>query len=315
MIKLIASDLDGTLLQNEAQELTPRAIELIRALTQKGVHFVAASGRQYANERLLFHEIKDDISYIAENGSLCIHQGKVISRGLIEDDLAYRILRELKKEPGFEIVVSREDTCLIENNNSQFANHIVNVMHNTTEIVDDLLTVKDEKERETYLEKIEKSVQIYSAIVRTGNEILDTILTEKSLICENSGIHINCVADGSLLAFMNPVDLYTLFGNALDNAIEAVRKLESKEKRVIDIMLYERQSFLMLQIVNPMCGEVKFEDGLPLTTKAKNGYHGYGMKSMLHTIQKYEGHLTTEVKNGCFYFNVMLPLERDSNKK
>ena len=187
--------------------------------------------------------------------------------------------------------------------------------HDLKHQVQAIRAVKDEKERETYLEKIEKSVQIYSAIVRTGNEILDTILTEKSLICENSGIHINCVADGSLLAFMNPVDLYTLFGYALDNAIEAVRKLESKEKRVIDIMLYERQSFLMLQIVNPMCGEVKFEDGLPLTTKAKNGYHGYGMKSMLHTIQKYEGHLTTEVKNGCFYFNVMLPLERDSNKK
>lgn len=187
--------------------------------------------------------------------------------------------------------------------------------HDLKHQVQAIRAVKDEKERETYLEKIEKSVQIYSAIVRTGNEILDTILIEKSLICENSGIHINCVADGSLLAFMNPVDLYTLFGNALDNAIEAVRKLESKEKRVIDIMLYERQSFLMLQIVNPMCGEVKFEDGLPLTTKAKNGYHGYGMKSMLHTIQKYEGHLTTEVKNGCFYFNVMLPLERDSNKK
>lgn len=187
--------------------------------------------------------------------------------------------------------------------------------HDLKHQVQAIRAVKDEKERETYLEKIEKSVQIYSAIVRTGNEILDTILTEKSLICENSGIHINCVADGSLLAFMNSVDLYTLFGNALDNAIEAVRKLESKEKRVIDIMLYERQSFLMLQIVNPMCGEVKFEDGLPLTTKAKNGYHGYGMKSMLHTIQKYEGHLTTEVKNGCFYFNVMLPLERDSNKK
>ena len=187
--------------------------------------------------------------------------------------------------------------------------------HDLKHQVQAIRAVKDEKERETYLEKIEKSVQIYSAIVRTGNEILDTILTEKSLICENSGIHINCVADGSLLAFMNPVDLYTLFGNALDNAIEAVRKLESKEKRVIDIMLYERQSLMMLQIVNPMCGEVKFEDGLPLTTKAKNGYHGYGMKSMLHTIQKYEGHLTTEVKNGCFYFNVMLPLERDSNKK
>ena len=74
-------------------------------------------------------------------------------------------------------------------------------------------------------------MQIYSAIVRTGNEISGYHFEQKkSLICENSGIHINCVADGSLLAFMNPVDLYTLFGNALDNAIEAVRKLESKEK-------------------------------------------------------------------------------------
>ena len=109
MIKLIASDLDGTLLQNGAQELTPRAIKLIREITQKGIHFVAASGRQYDNERRIFEEIKDEISYIAENGSLCIHQGKVISRGIIPDDLVRRILDEIKKRPGFEIVVSRED--------------------------------------------------------------------------------------------------------------------------------------------------------------------------------------------------------------
>ena len=81
MIKLIASDLDGTLLQNGAQELTPRAVSLVRKLTEKGIYFVAASGRQYANERRLFAPVRDDISYIAENGSVCIHKGKVISRG------------------------------------------------------------------------------------------------------------------------------------------------------------------------------------------------------------------------------------------
>lgn len=75
MIKLIASDLDGTLLQDGTQELTPRAISLIHSLTQKGIHFVAASGRQYTNERIVFDKIKDEISYIGENGSICMHQG------------------------------------------------------------------------------------------------------------------------------------------------------------------------------------------------------------------------------------------------
>ena len=142
MIKLIASDLDGTLLQNGAQELTPYAIDLIHRITEKGIHFIAASGRQYDNERRLFADIKDEISYIAENGSLCIHEGKVISRGIIPDDLAYRIMHEIKKEPGYEIVVSREDTCLIEGNDPAFVNHIVNVMHNTTKIVDDLMKIR-----------------------------------------------------------------------------------------------------------------------------------------------------------------------------
>ena len=60
MIKLIASDLDGTLLQDGTQELTPRAISLIHSLTQKGIYFVAASGRQYTNERIVFDKIKDE---------------------------------------------------------------------------------------------------------------------------------------------------------------------------------------------------------------------------------------------------------------
>lgn len=138
MIKLIASDLDGTLLQDGTQELTPRAISLIHSLTQKGIYFVAASGRQYTNERIVFDKIKDEISYIGENGSICMHQGKLIFRGTIRDDLAYRIIREVKKSDHFEIIVSREDTCLIEDRNPEFVDHIVNVMHNKTEIVEDL---------------------------------------------------------------------------------------------------------------------------------------------------------------------------------
>lgn len=142
MIKLVASDLDGTLLQNDSQQLKPRAIELIHQLCGKGIHFVSASGRQYDNQRRVFDAIKDEISYIAENGSICIHQGNVISRATIDSSLAARILEEIKRENLFEIVVSREDSCFIENNEPAFVNHIVNVMKNTTQIVDDVRTVE-----------------------------------------------------------------------------------------------------------------------------------------------------------------------------
>ena len=98
MIKLVASDLDGTLLQNGAQELTPRTLDLVRRLTEKGIVFVASSGRQYDNEVDLFKPVKDQISYIAENGSICIHKGNVISRTVIAPELIRRTIDEVKKD-------------------------------------------------------------------------------------------------------------------------------------------------------------------------------------------------------------------------
>lgn len=142
MIRLIASDLDGTLLQNDAQELAPRAIDLIRKLTDQGIRFVAASGRQYENEVHLFEPIKDRISYIAENGSLCIHEGEVISRTVIDMDLIHRIIDEVKADGRFEILLSKDRACYIENRDSVFVNHIVNVVKNTTEIVEDVRNVE-----------------------------------------------------------------------------------------------------------------------------------------------------------------------------
>ena len=70
MIRYIASDLDGTLLLNGAQELDPEVFSLILRLKEKGIHFIAASGRQYVNLRRLFEPVQDEISYIAENGRL-----------------------------------------------------------------------------------------------------------------------------------------------------------------------------------------------------------------------------------------------------
>ncbi|HIZ75192.1 MAG TPA: Cof-type HAD-IIB family hydrolase [Candidatus Mediterraneibacter stercoravium] len=183
MIKLIASDLDGTLLQNGAQELTPRALDLIHRLTEKGIHFAAASGRQYANERRLFAPIRDEISYIAKNGSLCICQGKVISRGIIPDDLAFRILRELKKERHLEIVVSREDTCLIEDNDPAFVNHIIHVLKNRTEIVPDITQIQG------------PVIKIAVACMSAGPELMDRYLR---VLNDKFGAEIKVVTSGNI---------------------------------------------------------------------------------------------------------------------
>ena len=188
MIKLVASDLDGTLLQNDSQELTPRAIELIRELTNQGIYFGAASGRQYDNEVHLFEPIKDKISYIAENGSLCIHEGKVISRTVIDMELINRIIEEVKQDGRFEILISKEHACYIENNNPVFVDHIVNVVKNTTEIVEDVRNVegpilkiaignmKDGPDvAESYLKYLQNKFSSEIKVVTSGNIWIDFI--------------------------------------------------------------------------------------------------------------------------------------------
>ena len=135
-----------------------------------------------------------------------------------------------------------------------------------------------------YLEEMEGSIQIYESMVQTGNEVLDTILTEKSLICREKGITVSCVADGSQMEFINTVDLYAILGNALDNAMEAVEKFKHQEKRQIDVLIYRQQNFLVMNIMNPLKGELVYEEELPVTTKGDKSFHGFGLKSMKYMV-------------------------------
>ena len=162
-----------------------------------------------------------------------------------------------------------------------------------------------------YLEEMEESVGIYESIVKTGNEALDTLLTEKSLSCKHQEILVSCVADGSLLNFMDMIDLYALFGNALDNAIEAVGKFEEKEKRLIDVLVYREKNFLIINIINPMPERLIYEDEIPVTTKEDKDYHGFGIRSMRHIVKKYEGYLNIEEADGCFSLKVLIPMPKE----
>lgn len=84
MIKLIASDLDGTLLQNGSQALTSRAVPLICRLAEKGILFAAASGRQYPNLVRLFGAAAKDMAFICENGAFAVYRDEVIAKAVME---------------------------------------------------------------------------------------------------------------------------------------------------------------------------------------------------------------------------------------
>ncbi len=170
------------------------------------------------------------------------------------------------------------------------------------------------EEREKYIEEIQDSIQIYEAMVKTGNDVLDTILTEKSLACKANNIVVSCVADGEGLEFLHPVDLYTIFGNAMDNAIECVKHFKEKEKRQIDVLIHRQHQFLIVQIMNPVERELEFEDNLPVTTKHDKDYHGYGLRSIKNTVKKYNGVFQVKIKDGCFCLKILFPVKKEWEK-
>ena len=157
------------------------------------------------------------------------------------------------------------------------------------------------------LADIAREVNVYDSTVKTGNEALDTIHTEKRLMCSTEGIELSVVADGSALDFMVPADIYALFGNALDNAIEAVREVADPEHRVITLLVQRRHDMVSVNVENYRVGEPAFgDDGLPRSTKSDHVNHGFGMRSMRATAERYGGSLHAGVDEDIFYLNVML---------
>lgn len=166
----------------------------------------------------------------------------------------------------------------------------------------------DAAERLDYIEELKQAINIYDSVVNTGNEVVDTILSEKSLNCESRNIRLSCICDASYLDFMSTLDIYALLGNALDNAIENVSKFKDEKKRVISLNISAVGDFLSIQTSNYCDSNIVFEDGIPKTSKKNKQYHGYGLKSMKHIAKKYGGSMVCGVEDNTFTLQILLPM-------
>lgn len=156
--------------------------------------------------------------------------------------------------------------------------------------------------------ELEDSVENYDSFIQTNNETLSTVLSEKSLVCHRHGIPFSCVADGSGMGFMKELDIYTLFANLMDNAIEASLNPEL-ERRCINLVVRQQAGFLSIHEENYCVGNPRFDDGLPRTSKADERYHGFGTRSMRQLAEKYGGTIGMKVEDGVFTVNILIPIE------
>ena len=162
--------------------------------------------------------------------------------------------------------------------------------------------------------KIEDALMVYGASVRTGNDVLDVILTDKSLLCEKNSISLTCSCNGETLAFMDECDLYSLFGNALSNAIESAEKVEDKSRRSIVVDVRSVGGIISIHIENYYAEQPVIVDGLPVTDKS-GPTHGYGMKSMEYITRQYGGHMTVTASGGRFCLDIIFPPSAGRRRK
>ena len=166
----------------------------------------------------------------------------------------------------------------------------------------------DEESRRKVLADLSPVLERYNGRYHTENPALDVILTRKSFVCHEKQIHLTVMADGRALSFMSDSDIYSLFGNILDNAIEAAEKLERPEQKVIKLSLEKRGYFVSIHEENYFSDRLEFEDGLPMTTKPDTAHHGFGMKSISLLVHQYEGNVKVMTEGNRFILDIMFPV-------
>jgi len=169
----------------------------------------------------------------------------------------------------------------------------------------------DVEKRKEWLDRLEQELDENHLVDRTGNQVLDTILGAKIFQGQKIHARFTCVCDGKLLDDMHVTDICTIFGNALDNALEAVAMIEDPEQRLIHLTVKKNKQFVLINVMN-YCGDVEdvadmTEGGHLKTSKYDKENHGYGIKSIRYTVEKYGGTLNIDRKDGWFGLHVLLP--------
>ena len=225
-------------------------------------------------------------------------QFEIAYRNKLSDDVAYlKIVRSKERE---HYRLSRENAELIDIK-------VHDLKHQIHEIGESKSVAPD------VLEEIDEVISTYDSFAHSGNPSLDLVLSEKALVADKNKIRLSLIIDGNAVSFMKESDIYALFSNLLDNAIEATLKLD-EEERSISLSVRAMKNFVSIVSSNRFNNpDMKFVNGLPVTIKKDKINHGYGLKSIRYIVNKFDGDLQIEAKDGIFTITILLPIPPENS--
>lgn len=172
---------------------------------------------------------------------------------------------------------------------------------------------QNEFDRKEILQGLKDVLSGYDTIIEANDEALSTILSEKSLYCHNNKIKFLIYANDVSLESIKPIDIYTIFANLLDNAIEASLQVE-EEHRNISVIVKQKENLLSIHIENVFAGEINMKDGILYTMKSDPGNHGFGFKSIQQIVDRYKGNISFRIKKNIFIVNILIPVQNGNEK-
>ena len=162
-----------------------------------------------------------------------------------------------------------------------------------------------EKLTDEELTTVSEARALYDGTIRTGSEIVDTVLCQKQIVCTQKGIALSYVCDGTAVRFVEPSKLYSVLDNALENAMEATASLP-EEERVISVGIAKQDENIRIEVSNYFDPSVAVTNG---TSKADRQRHGYGLKSMRYIAESMGGSVQIEQHGNMYFLTVLLPTE------
>lgn len=190
MIKLIVSDLDGTLIPEGTQDFEPGFFDALEELLDRGYEFYAASGRQFVNMYAKFEKYADRIGYLSDNGAVVMENGKRLFIEEISREFALEVAEYAQHMPEVDILVSGADDTYFFPKTEWFKNHILNVIGLPTKIPHSLVDISEpiikisfniydfEKNAKIVRQRLTEKFGEYAQFVPTGNTWIDMILKD-----------------------------------------------------------------------------------------------------------------------------------------